>query len=338
MPSIVHMPSSPARGRRWMLAGLVAALFSGAPLPAGATPGPDVAEVESVTMLTTQRAAVIVRSPALARSVQVQVLIPARTDRPRPTLYLLDGAGAGEESNYRESAWTQKTDAVAFFADKDVNVVLPVGGTGSFYTNWGRPDPTLGGGQWETFLTRELPPLIDAQFRGNGVNAVAGVSMGAHAALTLTARNTGLYRAVAAFSGCPDSAGPASQLSVRATVAWKGGDADNMWGPDSDPRWAEHDPMRLAAALRGKAIYVSAGTGAPGPLDDPASIDGLSAMTFGGQLEAAAMQCTQRFAQRLTDLGIPAAVHLRPNGTHSWPYWQQDLRDAWPDLFAALER
>jgi S-formylglutathione hydrolase FrmB len=320
-----------------MVAGLAAAILCAAPPTANSTPEPGTPVVESVTMLTPQKAAMIVRSPALARPVQVQVLLPAHTDRPRPTLYLLDGAGAGEESNYRESAWTQKTDAAAFFADKNVNVVLPVGGTGTFYTNWLRPDPTLGGGQWETFLTRELPPLIDARFSGNGVNAIAGVSMGAHAALTLTARNRNLYRAVAAFSGCPDNTEPVSQLSVRATVAWKGGDADNMWGPESDPAWAGHDPLLLADALRGKTIYVSAGTGAVGPLDDPTTVDGLSAMTLGGQLEAAAWQCTKRFEQRLDELAIPATFHLRSSGTHSWPYWQQDLRDAWPHLSAALE-
>ncbi|MGW0043940.1 alpha/beta hydrolase [Rhodococcus sp. NPDC003348] len=307
---------------------------------AGAGPrGPSLREaaaVDHVTMLTDRRAAVFVHSPSMRETVQVQVLLPPPGTGPRPTLYLLDGAGGGEESNYRESTWTQRTDAVDFFADKPVNVVLPVGGTGSYYTDWLRPDPTLGVDEWETFLTQELPPIVDARFAGNGVNAIAGLSMGAHAALNLATRHPDRFAGVAAFSGCADNGQSNSRLSVRATVAWKGGDADNMWGPDGDPAWAANDPMRNAEALRGKQIYVSTGNGAVGLLDDPTTVDGLSAMTLGAALEAAALQCTRLFDTRLRDLGIPATFRYRDTGTHSWPYWQQDLHDAWPTLARAL--
>lgn len=306
--------------------------------PRGAGLARQAASVDHVTMLTERRAAVFVHSPSMGEVVQVQVLLPADRSAARPTLYLLDGAGGGEESDYQESTWTLKTDAVDFFADKDVNVVLPVGGTGSYYTNWKQPDPALGVDEWETFLTTELPPLIDTQFRGNGVNAIAGLSMGAHAALNLATRHPAMYRGVAAFSGCADNGQADSRLSVRATVAWKGGDADNMWGPDGDPEWAANDPMRNAEALRGKEIYVATGNGAAGPLDDPTTVDGLSALTLGAALEAAALRCTQLFDDRLRELAIPATFRYRPAGTHSWPYWQQDLHDAWPTLARSLGR
>lgn len=296
------------------------------------------ATVEQVTMLTDRRAAVFVRSPSMSEIVQVQVLLPPPGTGPRPTLYLLDGAGAGEESNYAESTWTLRTDAVDFFTDKNVNVVLPIGGTGSYYTNWLRPDPVIGLAEWETFLTEELPPIIDSRFAGNGTNAIAGLSMGAHAALNLATRRSALYSGVAAFSGCADNSQSDSKLSVRATVAWKGGDADNMWGADANPAWAANDPMRNAEALRGKQIYVSTGNGVIGPLDDPTTVEGISAMTLGAALETAALQCTRMFDARLGQLGIPATFHYRTTGTHSWPYWQQDLHDAWPTLARALAR
>lgn len=304
--------------------------------PAAARDVRRTATVDRVDMLTDRRAALFVHSPAMGETVQVQVLLPPPGTGPRPSLYLLDGAGGGEESDYRESTWTQRTDVVDFFADKPVNVVLPVGGTGSYYTDWQRPDPTLGGEAWETFLTRELPPILADRFSGTGVHAVAGLSMGAHAALNLTTRHPDLFAGVAAFSGCPDNGQPDSKLSVRATVAWKGGDADNMWGPDGDPDWAANDPMRNAEALRGKQIYVSTGNGVPGPLDSPATVDGLSAMTLGAALESAALTCTRLFDARLRELGIPATFHYRDTGTHSWPYWRQDLHDAWPTLARAL--
>ncbi|MFE3000299.1 alpha/beta hydrolase-fold protein [Nocardia sp. NPDC059246] len=65
------------------------------------------------------------------RTVTVDVLHPA-DDEPRPTYYLLDGVDSGAA----ETNWTQKTDIVSFFADKRVNVVLPVGGKGTFYSDW----------------------------------------------------------------------------------------------------------------------------------------------------------------------------------------------------------
>ncbi|GAA4487349.1 hypothetical protein GCM10023094_45540 [Rhodococcus olei] len=315
------------------LCGLTTPVAQGA--PSGPT-APPAATVERVTMLTDRRAAVFVRSPSMHETVQVQVLLPPPGGGPRPTLYLLDGAGGGEESNYRESTWTQKTDAVDFFADKNVNVVLPVGGTGSYYTDWLRPDPALGVDEWETFLTEELPPIVDSRFSGDGTNAIAGLSMGAHAALNLATRHPAMFAGVAAFSGCADNGQPDSKLSVRATVAWKGGDADNMWGPDGDPAWAANDPMRNAEALRGKEVYVSTGNGTIGPLDDPTTVAGISAMTLGAVLESAALQCTRLFDARLRDLGIPATFRYRDTGTHSWPYWQQDLHDAWPTLARAL--
>ncbi|MFD0361667.1 hypothetical protein ACFQZZ_09455 [Nocardia sp. GCM10030253] len=38
-----------------------------------------------------------------------------------------------------------------------------------------------------------------------------------------------------------------------------------MWGAPGSPAWAEHGPALLADRLRGKTIYLSTGTGIPGP-------------------------------------------------------------------------
>lgn len=288
------------------------------------------ARVDHVEQITDRRTAVFIDSPSMGRIVQVQILHPAGGGA-RPALYMLDGVSAGEESDYRESTWTQRTDIVDFFADKNVNVVLPVGGTASYYTNWQRPDPVLGTNEWETFLAKELPPLVDSRFSGNGVNAIAGVSMGATGAMNLITRHPELYRGVASLSGCPDNGRDASMAAVRTTVAYKGGDATNMWGGPGDPAWLAHDPLLNAERLRGKSIFVTTGTGLPGPHD--ADTD---ALTVGGPLEAAALVCTTLFDGRLRQLGIPATFVYRPYGTHSWPYWQDDLRTAWPTLKQAL--
>ncbi|TSD44946.1 esterase family protein [Rhodococcus sp. KBS0724] len=297
-----------------------------------------VAHIDRIEQLTPTRSAVFVDSPSMGREVQVQVLYPASAAGTRPTFYLLDGVSAGSESEYTESTWTQNTDIEAFFADKDVNVVLPVGGTGSFYTDWRSDDPNLGVNKWESFLTRELPPLIDEAFDGNGTNAVGGVSMGALGAGNLITRNPDLYTGLASYSGCLDTTQLYSQDFVRATVASKGGDATNMWGSAGDPDWLSHNPSNNVEALRGKTIYSSASTGLPGAHNTALTLDGVTAIIRGGPLEALVNSCTQSFESKLEGLGIAGVFAYRDSGTHSWPYYQDALHDSWPTLQTALGR
>ncbi|MEC3956362.1 alpha/beta hydrolase family protein [Nocardia sp. CDC153] len=267
----------------------------------------------------------------MGRAVTVDVLHPDN-ERERPSYYLLDGV----DTAAGETNWTQKTDIAEFFADKHVNVVLPVGARGSFYSDWERPDPALGGVQmWETFLTRELPPLIDEHFHGSGRNAIGGLSMGALSAATLTTRDPWLYRGFAAFSGCLDTESANAKLAIRNSVSWVGGNPENMWGPDGDPAWSAHDPLSHAAALRGKAVYISTGSGTPGPesLTDPLM---PQAVTFGAVLEYLVHDCTEAFQRRLEELSVPATFVFHPQGTHSWPYWQEDLHESWPLMESAL--
>ncbi|MGW0250806.1 alpha/beta hydrolase [Nocardia goodfellowii] len=303
------------------------------PDPAAPTTAPPATPfIQRITQVGERKLRVFISSPAMRRTVEVQVLLPRNTSQPRPVVYMLDGRSAKSESNN----WTVLGGAAEFFEDKDVTVVLTVGGPASYYTDWRREDPVLGLNKWETFLTEELPPLIDAQFAGTGRNAVMGVSMGAEAALMLAVRQPELYAAVAGHSGCYEMGSDAGQAQARAVVATYNGKADNMFGPEEDPQWRAHDVLSQAEALRGKAIYLSAGSGIPGKYDVPGNPELVSAVGFGGPLEAATFTCTRSLADRLAALGIPAAVHLRPTGTHSWPYWSDELAASWPALAAGL--
>jgi S-formylglutathione hydrolase FrmB len=116
-----------------------------------------------------------IASPALKREVGVEVLLPADNSVPRPTLYMLQGVDGGEGSN----GWVTMGGAPAFFADKNAYVVMINGGSASLFSDWESADPALGLHKWETFIAKELPPLIDDHFGTNGVNAIAGTSMGA---------------------------------------------------------------------------------------------------------------------------------------------------------------
>ncbi|GGC73269.1 esterase [Hoyosella rhizosphaerae] len=279
-------------------------------------------------------------SPSMNRVIPIEVIRPADTSVPRPTLYLLNGAGGGEDT----ATWSARTDADEFFADKNVNVITPIGGRLTYYTDWERDDPTLGRHKWQTFLTQELPPVIDAALGANGVNAIAGISTSATSVFNLAIARPGLFKAVGAYSGCAQTADPLGEAYIRTVVEGRGNaDATNMWGPYGGPGWVANDPVINAEKLRGTAIFVSNGSGLPGHyenLDDPRvggnPVTLANQIVVGGAIEAATIPCTANLQARLTQLNIPAQFNWRPTGTHSWGYWEDDLKDSWPLIANAI--
>ncbi|MFF0490015.1 alpha/beta hydrolase [Nocardia sp. NPDC003482] len=277
-----------------------------------------------------------VYSAAMKSTTTISVLRAADPDAPAPTFYLLNGANGGIDGN-----WLDGTDLVDFFHDKQVNVVVPFGGAGSYFTDWRSDDPVLGRQRWGTFLTKELPPVIDAAFHGTGTNAIAGVSMAGTSVFQLALSAPGLYKAIGSYSGCVRTSDPTGQAMVQAVVTQERGNAVNMWGPPTDPAWRANDPYLHADRLRGTAIYVASGTGQPGAYDNlpgannnPARL--LFQLIFGAPLEAVTNMCTHELQDRLRQLNVPATFDFRPTGTHAWAYWQQDLRNSWPMFEAAL--
>ncbi len=204
---------------------------------------PHVVETRAVSPTHT---VVDVYSPAMDRVISNDVLRPAHGGS-LPTLYLLNGALGGEDG----VGWMNNSQAPAFFADKDVTVVLPIGGRFSFYTDWGAPDPILGINMWETYLTRELPGVIDREFGGTGLNAVAGLSMSGGPALDLAIQAPELYQAAASFSGCPAPSNLLATVGISTMIASGLNNPFNMWGPPGSRGWKAHDPAANAAKLAG---------------------------------------------------------------------------------------
>ncbi|MGW5229519.1 alpha/beta hydrolase [Nocardia niigatensis] len=310
---------------------------------AGADPAPGsensdrsyLARVETVTPVVQD---LFVHSGSMRTTIRVRVLRAADPGRPAPALYLLNGANGGVGGS-----WYDETDVAQFFAGKQVNVVIPIGGAGSYFADWRADDPVLGRVRWSTFLTRELPPIVDGALNGSGADAIAGISMAGTSVFQLGESAPGLYRAIGSYSGCVQTSDPQGQAYVSAVVGRWGGNVANMWGPPGDPEWREQDPYLQADRLRGTAVYVSAGNGIPGPFDTPDALHGdLLQLTwqllFGSPLEVLADGCTHRLRDRLQQLGIPATFDFRSTGTHSWGYWQEDLHKSWPMFEAALNR
>ncbi|CAM3139424.1 alpha/beta hydrolase-fold protein [Prescottella defluvii] len=292
--------------------------------------------VQRVDWLTDRRVAVWVNSPSMGVPIQVQLLLArdwnAKPDAKFPAVYMLDGMRARDDEN----GWTLDTDAEAFFADKNVNVVLPIGGNSSFYADW--LDQNNGHNyQWETFLTKELPPILEGQWRTTQTRGAVGLSMGGTSAMMLAARNQGFFKFAGSLSGILATTTLGMPQAISFAIAEAGGfDSDAMWGNPTNDAWAAHDPYLLADQLEGVSLYISSGSGTTGPYDQPSGIPGISTNYAGMGLEILSRLTSQTFTTKLRKLNIPATVNYRPSGTHSWPYWEFELHQLWPQLANAL--
>jgi len=301
---------------------------------------PDGSRISRAEVKDDRTLRLYVYSAAMDKDVIIDVQRPADASVPRPTLYLLNGAGGGEDS----ASWVARSNALEFLADKNVNVIQPIGGKWSYYTDWIKDDPTLGRNKWKTFFTEELPPLVDGALGTNGVNAIAGLSTSGTTVLALPIAKPGLYKAAAAYSGCAQTSDPVGSEFIKLTVeVWGGGDTENMWGPEGSEEWVANDPYVNAEGLRGLDLYISSGNGLPGPydtLDGPYALPGAYGLAnqiiIGGVIEAGTNYCTHNLKNRLDELGIPATYNFRPNGTHSWGYWNEEFPRSWPVLAKGL--
>lgn len=329
------MPRQHSR-RRLIALPLLAATFlapacsagGGHPSPArsSAPSSADAARVTQVVRVSARIRDLTITTPSVDTPVPVRLLLPtdfdAQPTRRWPVLYLLHGCC----DTYR--SWTQDSDIEAFTARLGVIVAMPDGGPVGFYSDW------RSGPKWETFHVVELPRILQQDYRASDARAVAGLSMGGLGALDYAARHPDQFRAVAAFSAVADT-----RLSAQESAGWLAlvaaespttVDPHDLWGdPVTDAAvWAGHNPYDLAARLRGRPVFLSCGTGVPGPLDPPG--------TPPNRIESQLIRENEALAARLRTLGVAAHVDLYGPGTHSWPYWQRELHRAWPMLASAL--
>ncbi len=247
-------------------------------------------------------------SEALSLSTSMTVLLPQQTttqigmegrtpDGPPPVLYLLHGLSDDD------TIWLRRTSIERYVAPLGLAVVMPQVHR-SFYT-----DQAYGGRYW-TFLSEELPQLVDNLFRVSDRwedTFVAGLSMGGYGALKWALRHPGRIAAAASLSGAVDVTGlrtgrvrPEDHRMFERVF----GEQEPAGTPD-DLRWllAQADPATLPA------LYLGCGT-------EDALIDDNRA--FGDACAAA---------------GIPVTTSFGP-GAHDWAYWDAQIQEvlAWLPL------
>ena len=294
--------------------------------PAGATPV-EGARITNIEHVNDRWDKVSVYSPSMDKVIVNDVYKAPSSGS--PVFYLLPGIDGGDNldpgGNWAPGtkSWFGFTDLQGFFADKNVNVVSPLGGQFSWFTDW-VGDP---GKQYQTYMTRELPPLINAQYNTNGRNAVGGLSSTGGTAVDYAVQAPGLYKAVASYSGFLNPSDPDSAQKVSLTLMSGGASAENMWGPKDGPLWSAHDPSKNVEKLRGVAVYAAASnTGNVGPVDRLP--EGSGNMT-GGFIERIIAESTRKFADAATAAGVPVHYVAREEGSHTWGLFESEMQESW---------
>ena len=298
-------------------------------------PDPDArpATLKSVTHIENDVYEVVAYSHAMGREVKNEVILPGGPDNdtPRPTFYLLMGAD-GAANGW---SWRNSSDYQEFFQDKLVNVVTPIGSVSSMQADWYREDEATGRNKWLTYFTKELPPLMDEYFHGNGRDAIAGISMSGGPALHIASLEPERFRAAASYSGCPATSGVLGNTYVRQALKLNGADATKMWGLSSNPAWEAHSPVLHLDALQDTRLFVSAAQGVPGEIDDTKT----SSERIGPPvaIEAASYACSDYFVDQAQRAGLDVEWYPQVEGTHSWGLFEKSMRKSWGVIGPALD-
>ena len=272
-------------------------------------------------------------SPAMGRNIPVQIQPAQRGGN--AGLYLLDGLRATNKTN----AWVNDVNAAQTYENNNITLVMPVGGTASFYADWNRPatfDPLNPVNyKWETFLTQELPAYLERQFgvaRNN--NSIAGLSMGGTAAITLAGKHPGQFRQALSYSGYLAMTLPFAHTAMHFALLDAGGfNLHAMYGSVISPRRFENDPFLLSGNLRNTDVYVSAASGLPGPPDQQFPI---GQQLSGAALEAAALLTTRAWEAKARLEGVPVTSDYPALGMHNWYQFGYQLERSKPRVLDVM--
>ncbi|WP_291474367.1 alpha/beta hydrolase family protein [Corynebacterium sp.] len=360
-----YVPEDEAGWRQWVYRQSDETNEDGTPKPDGGKAGDRYGRMEELA----------VKSPAMGgREIPVVTIRANVNPESAPTVYLLNGADGGTG----RANWLQQTSAIEFYGNEigrhtdengevqdgsNVNVVIPMAGAFSYYTDWELEHPTLdedGNGvgtkqMWETFLTKELPAAMEGTEGESGhfqstsdERAIIGMSMSASSVLVFGEQNPGFYDAIASYSGCPATTGTA-ELGVDLVLDRGDATYEQMWGPRGGAVARRNDAQLNVGKLKDQHnIYISAGTGLMGEHDVASGdrlrgnpVGSITPATEGGVIEGATNVCTHLFKAAADKAGVTEennniTYNFRNTGTHQWGYWQDDMFESWPTIARGL--
>ncbi|WP_040524995.1 alpha/beta hydrolase [Gordonia effusa] len=244
------------------------------------------------------------------------------------TVIMLDGMRA----QYDYSGWEINTN-IQEMVRSGVNVVEPIGGPASFYTDWNAPSNFNNQRyryRWNCVITNTLIRGLDARgFRvGNRKYAIMGLSMGGNAALVIGAQNRRNFDRAASLSGYNFLSAPGMHTMIRLAmldVDPKPWNSDSMWGPPWDARWYQNDPFLNINRMHGMKIFVGSGNGLFGKYNALPNV--FDDLFKGSTLEFLAFTQAKAFEAAAALQGLPVMTYDAV-GTHAWGYWQDMVWNA----------
>ncbi|MDR7329149.1 alpha/beta hydrolase [Corynebacterium guangdongense] len=295
---------------------------------------PEVLAIEPDVGINVQKWSVA--SPAMKRVVQVQVRPAPEGAGAAPMLYLLDGVEATHPSD-----WIMLGHVDTKLRDDSVTLVMPTEARASMWADWYADDEVGGRHQWETFLTEELPPLLEDPAHGldfNGKRGIGGISMGATGALAIANRNPDLFDAVFGISGCYSTTESLAAISNYLTVETRKNDFDNLYGPPGDWRWRHYDTEADPTGLADMTVYLSSARGVTQASSaDHADADLINYVT-GTVIEQATLVCTENLDAAMRTRGMAhQRVDYVEDGLHNWRNFHRFIEPAWEHIAPALE-
>ncbi len=228
---------------------------------------------------------VAIYSAAMKKNINCVVITPDNYKKVSafPTVYLLHGHG-GKFSN-----WITRVPTLSKYADTyQTIIVCPDGATNGWYIN-ATTDANM---QYETYIGKEVPAYIDANFKtikDRKARAITGLSMGGHGGLFLGFKNAGFFGACGSMSGA----------LVIELITDKRYGISNLLGDTS------HKDLYRANSIMGQMENY--------PKDSLAIIIDCGTEDFIVEMSRAAHK-------KMLDLKIPHDYIERP-GKHDWAYW-----------------
>jgi hypothetical protein len=197
---------------------------------------------------------------------------------------------------------------------------------------------------YETYIIRQLIPLIDERFRTLGTRAgraIIGESMGGYGVMTLTTRNPDAFATAVSLSGATDNSSlPVVGLMSASSTAQQGGEYQRLAAPNGvygdratqEIRWRGHNPPDLASNLHDVVLQVRTFDGAPNPL-----IEGGPDSVVGCSEENEVHRDSVTFHEQLLADGVPHLWKDYGAGCHGIPEFRREFADSLPgieDVFA----
>lgn len=225
-------------------------------------------------------------SPRLPAEMEVLVLRPDGLSRQgHPVVYLLNGYDGDCHQ------WLKTQPRLRRLADEYGMIMVFPSGMDSWYLDVpGRPDM-----QFESFITEELVPYIDAHYPTNGKRAITGLSMGGHGALALAMDHPELFVAAGSTSGGVDIRPFSKRWGLDKLLGDLNTNAE-LW---------------QAASVAGRAERLTPESAVPAMIFDCGKDDFFA-------------DVNERLHRRLLSAGVPHDYISRP-GRHAHSYWANSV-------------